>query len=312
MDNRWEEADVPNLQGKVVLITGSNSGIGFEAARVLAGEGAEVVLAVRNTQKGQTAAAAIRRDYPTATLDVMTLDLADLASVREFAESFRKRSDRLSLLINNAGVMAPPYRQTAGGFEMQFGTNHLGHFALTGRLLPLLLSTPSARVVNVSSAAHRMGKIDFDNLDGSKGYSRWRFYGQSKLANLLFTYELQRRFEAAKADVISVACHPGFAATNLTAAGVGMNLSWLGKGLGSLSNLAAQSAAMGALPTLYAATEPSVHGGEYIGPTGRGGMKGYPGKVESNEQSHDRSVAQRLWQVSETLTGVPFDFNLPS
>lgn len=309
MENRWDERSVPDLQGKTVLITGSNSGIGFEAARVLAGKGADVVLAVRNAAKGQTAANALRREHPTATVDVMTLDLSDLASVHDFAQAFRQRSAKLSLLINNAGVMAPPYRKTANGFEIQFGTNHLGHFALTGQLLPLLLATPSARVVNVSSAAHTVGKIDFDNLDGSKGYSRWRFYGQSKLANLLFTYELQRRFEAAKADVISVACHPGFAATNLTAAGVGMNLSWLGKGLGSLSNLAAQSAAMGALPTLYAATESGVHGGDFIGPTGRGGMKGYPGKVQSNERSHDSVVAKQLWQVSETLTGVQFDFN---
>jgi NAD(P)-dependent dehydrogenase (short-subunit alcohol dehydrogenase family) len=235
----------------------------------------------------------------------MALDLADLRSVRSFADTLRARYDTLALLINNAGVMALPYRRTVDGFEMQFGTNHLGHFALTGLLLPAILATPRARVVTVSSGAHTNGSIDFDNLDGSKGYTPWRAYAQSKLANLLFAYELQRRFAAAGATALSVGCHPGWAATNLQAAGPRMAGARLRVRLMTIANrVLAQSAAMGALPILYAATAEGVNGCDYIGPTSWGGMRGYPGKVRSSARSYDVALARRLWQVSEELTGV--------
>jgi NAD(P)-dependent dehydrogenase (short-subunit alcohol dehydrogenase family) len=238
----------------------------------------------------------------------MALDLSDLGSVRQFAEAFLRRFDSLPLLINNAGVMALPYRRSADGFEMQFGTNHLGHFALTGQLLPAILAAPGARVVNVSSGLHANGAIDFDNLDGASSYSPWRAYSQSKLANLLFTYELQRRFTAAGIDAISAGCHPGFAATNLQAAGPQMRGSRLSVRLSQIGNLLfAQSAAMGALPTLYAATAANVNGCDYIGPTGLMGLRGAPGKVKSSARSYDAALAARLWQVSEALTGVRFD-----
>ena len=302
---RWTVADMPDQHGKLVVITGANSGIGFEATRALAARGAQVVLAVRSPQRGQAAAEAIQREHPRARTEVLALDLADLASVRHFAGTFQTRYTALPLLINNAGVMATPYRRTAQGFELQLGTNHLGHFALTGWLLPLLLAAPGARVVTVSSGAHSRGRIDFDNLDGAHGYRRWAAYSQSKLANLLFAYELQRRFDAAGTQAISVACHPGWAATNLQPAGFRMQGSRLGVWLAQLANRLAQSAAMGALPILYAATAPEVRGGDYIGPTGFG-ARGFPGLVPSSARSHDPALARRLWQVSEELTGVRY------
>lgn len=310
MEKRFDVQSVPDLSGKIIVVTGANSGIGYEAVKVLARKGAEVILAVRNEDKGKAAASAIYREDSRAKLRVMRLDLSDLTSVRKFAASFQEDYGELSILINNAGVMAAPLSYTKDGFELQFGTNHLGHFALTGLLLPMLQRTTASRVVTVSSAAHNIGKIDFDNLDGKKGYRRWAFYGQSKLANLLFAYELNRRLKAEKLSVLSVACHPGFAATNLTAAGVGLNHAWIGK-LATVGNLFAQSAQMGALPTLYAAVAPNIHGGEYVGPTGRGGtrsaMRGYPGIISSNDRSRDEKTARELWQVSERLTGVTFE-----
>lgn len=305
-EQMWTAKDLPDLSGRRAIITGANSGIGYEAARELALHGSALTLAVRNEDKGLAAAAVIRREYPKSDIEVMALDLASLASIRQFAAVFQKRHERLSLLINNAGVMAVPYSKTVDGFERQFGTNHLGHFALTGLLLPTLLAAPGGRVVTVASAAHAGGKIDFDNLDGSKQYHRWAFYSQSKLANVLFAYELQRRLAAHRLSAISVACHPGFAATNLTAAGMGSRRKWIGQLVGGIANLMAQSAAMGALPTLYAATAADLTGGEYIGPTGRGGMRGYPGEVKSSQRSHDTEAANRLWLVSETLTDVHY------
>ncbi|QSO50689.1 SDR family oxidoreductase [Alicyclobacillus curvatus] len=309
MASTWDTTSIPNQSGKRVVITGSNSGIGFEAAKVLAAKGAEVILAVRNVAKGNQAADRIQTEFKEAKVEVMELDLADLDSVHHFADAYRSRWTTLELLINNAGVMVPPFRQTKDGFELQFGTNHLGHFALTGRLMDTLLATREARVVVVSSAAHTRGVINFDDLNWTRGYKRWAAYGQSKLANLLFAYELERRLEAIHADVKCVACHPGFAATNLTAAGFGLGKSWIGKSVGELANVFAQSAAMGALPTLYAATDMGLKGGEYIGPTSRSGrnsMRGYPGIVTSNHRSMDQAVAKRLWDVSEELTGVHF------
>jgi NAD(P)-dependent dehydrogenase (short-subunit alcohol dehydrogenase family) len=306
--NAWTIADIPDQRDKVAVITGANSGIGYEAASVLAGKGARVILAVRSVAKGQAAVAAIKRAHPGAAAEVMALDLSDLGSVRRFAAAFRQRFEALPLLINNAGVMALPYRRTVDGFEMQFGTNHLGHFALTGLLLPAIMAAPHARVVLVSSGMHASGKIDFDNLDGQRGYQAWGAYGQSKLANLLFAYELQRRFTAAGVDALAAGCHPGYAATNLQAAGPRMSGSRFGERLSQVANrLLAQSAAMGALPTLYAATAPDIRGGEYIGPLGLLGMRGAPGKVQSSARSHDRALAVRLWQVSEELTGVRYD-----
>lgn len=307
MADRWTKAKVPDMNGAVVIITGANSGIGLEAAKTLAMHNARVILAVRNESKGQRAKDAILQASPPAHVEIMQLDLADLSSIRNFAEAFLARQEPLQLLINNAGVMGPSYGKTKDGFEMQFGTNHLGHFALTGLLLHGLRQATGARVVTVSSAAHTAGHIHFDNLDGRAGYRRWGFYGQSKLANLLFAYEFQRRLTMANVDIKSVACHPGFAATNLTANGFGARVPIAGKALGFTANLFAQSAQMGTLPTLYAATEPSIHGGEYIGPLG--GMRGYPGIVRSNARSHDEAVAQQLWNVSEQLTGVHYSIS---
>jgi NAD(P)-dependent dehydrogenase (short-subunit alcohol dehydrogenase family) len=305
---QWTGNDIPNQHGNVAVVTGGNSGIGYEAALALAAKGARVILAVRNAEKGQAAVTAIQRAHPGAQAEVMPLDLSNLGSVRHFAETFLQRFEALPLLINNAGVMALPYARTADGFEMQFGTNHLGHFALTGLLMPAILAAPGARVVVVSSGAHVAGKIDFDNLDGAKSYGSWRAYCQSKLANLLFAYELQRRFKAAHAEALVAACHPGYAATNLQAAGPRMAGSRFNERVSELANrLFAQSAAMGALPTLYAATAADVHGSDYIGPVGLLGMRGSPAKIKSSARSYDTAVAARLWQVSEQLTGVRYD-----
>ncbi|MFZ2359653.1 MAG: oxidoreductase [Anaerolineae bacterium] len=305
---QWLEKNIPNLSGKTALITGTNSGIGYEAARLLAMRGAHVALAVRNTAKGGKAAREIRSAVPQADLAVMDLDLASLASIRSFAALFMAGHGRLDLLINNAGVMALPRRETADGFEMQFGTNHLGHFALTGLLLPMLQKTAGARVVTVSSGLHRTGQINFDDLQGERSYSKWGAYGQSKLANLLFTYELQRRLTAAGSSVKSVAAHPGYAATNLQYGGSDRSDSSLQTRLMHVLNkVIAQSAEMGALPTVYAAAAPAVQGGDYIGPKGPAEQRGWPTKVQSNDRSHDLETAARLWTVSEELTGVVYD-----
>ncbi|MEI7847863.1 MAG: oxidoreductase [Chloroflexota bacterium] len=304
----WTQNDIPDQQGRLVVVTGGNSGIGYEAALALAGKNAQVILAVRSTEKGEAAAEHIRQKHPRAQVSVMALDLSDLKSVRAFAQNFLKLYERLDVLINNAGVMALPQRKTADGFEMQFGTNHLGHFALTGLLISVLKKTPNARVVTVSSGAHTFGEIHFDDLQWEKKYQAWGAYGQSKLANLLFAYELQRRLEASGSKVLSVGCHPGYASTNLQAAGPQMEGSafkgWMMK---MANNLFAQGQDMGALPTLYAATAVEVNGCDYIGPAG-GGMKGYPGKVMSNSKSYDEGLARRLWTVSEELTGVVYHF----
>jgi NAD(P)-dependent dehydrogenase (short-subunit alcohol dehydrogenase family) len=310
----WIEQNIPDLAGKVAVITGANSGLGFEAAQILAAKGAHVVLAVRDAAKGKQAAGEIKRVVPAAGLEVLSLDLASLTSVRRFAEAFPAAHSRLDMLINNAGVMAIPRRVTTDGFEMQFGTNHLGHFALTGLLLPLILRTPSSRIVTVSSGAHMFGKINFDDLQSERSYSKFGVYGQSKLANLLFAYELQRKLQAAgggaSGGAISVAAHPGYASTNLQAVGPQMDGSKLGARTMSAANrVLAQSAAMGALPEVYAATSPDVRGGDYIGPDGFMGQKGFPQKVGSNSRSYDQEVAARLWAVSEELTGVGYAFN---
>jgi NAD(P)-dependent dehydrogenase (short-subunit alcohol dehydrogenase family) len=309
VSKQWTVENIPDQRGKVVVVTGANSGIGLEAARALAGKNAQVILAVRSLEKGEKAAAQIRRMHPQAQVQVMALDLADLQNISAFAQAFRSRYTCLDILINNAGVMALPDVRTKDGFEMQFGTNHLGHFALTGQLLALLKATPGARVVTVSSYMHKLGQIHFEDLMWKQRYDRWGAYGQSKLANLLFAYELQRRLQTAGVNGLSVACHPGYSATNLQSVAPRMDGSAVMGWLSSVGNaLFAQSAEMGALPTLYAATAPEVNGGDYIGPIGWGGMHGYPGKVQSNAASHDEAVAGRLWTVSEELTGVVYPF----
>jgi NAD(P)-dependent dehydrogenase (short-subunit alcohol dehydrogenase family) len=304
----WTAGEIPDLSGKTFLVTGANSGLGYETSLELASKDASVVLACRDLDKAHAALESIRTAHPGAALEAMELDLASLASVRDFAKTFLDGHGDLHVLCNNAGVMALPYRKTADGFEMHFGTNHLGHFALTGLLLDRLLATAGARVVNVSSNAHHFGWMRFDDLQWERGYRKWRAYGQSKLANLLFTYELQRRLGARKADLIAVACHPGYATTNLQVAGPRMEGSSVKETLSGLATrLFAQSAAMGALPILHALTAADIRGGEYIGPDGRFEQKGHPKKTTSNARSHDREAAARLWEISEALTGVRID-----
>ena len=287
----WTHTDVPDLSGRTFVVTGANSGIGLIAARELARAGARVTLAVRDTAKGDEAAKAI-----DGNTDVRELDLADLASVRAFAEGW---DGNLDVLINNAGVMAVPESRTKDGFEMQFGTNHLGHFALTNLLLPRITD----RVVTVSSTAHRMGKIDIDDLNWeSRSYSRWPAYGQSKLANLLFTLELDRRLTEAGSAVRAVAAHPGYASTNLQSR-TGSSIQNAGMWIGN--KLFAQSDAMGALPTIYAATE-DIPGNSYVGPDGFQQQRGHPTLVDRNDAAQDQEMARRLWERSEELTGVSF------
>ncbi len=303
----WTAQDMPDLSGKTIVVTGGNSGIGYEAALEFARKHADVILACRDLGKARTAAAQITKSSPGAKVSVMELDLSNLASVRGFSDAFHLEHPALHVLCNNAGVMAIPYRQTADGFEMQFGTNHLGHFALTGLLLDRLLATEGARVVNVASGAHRMGSIRFDDLQWKNGYRKWRAYGQSKLANLLFTLELQRKLDAAGKKLLCVACHPGYAATNLQAVGPKMSGSSVMEYLSEAGNrLLAQSAAMGALPTEYAAAAPDVHGGDYIGPDGMGEMWGHPVRVGRSAAAQDTVAASRLWEISEQLTNVHY------
>ena len=287
----FSTADVPDIPGRRVIVTGANSGIGRAAAQALAAAGAQVTLAVRNLDKGQAAAA----DMAGKT-EVRRLDLASLDSVREFAVAW---DGEIDLLINNAGIMIPPLGRTADGFESQFGTNHLGHFALTNLLLPRV----TGRVVTVSSSAHHMGRIDFDDINWERRrYRRWLAYGQSKLANLLFSSELQRRLDAAGSDVLSVAAHPGYAATNLQShSGSGF---W-NVAMGRFGNpLLGQSATAGALPTLYAAFA-DIPGDSFVGPSGMA-MRGAPGVVPRSRRAQDEAAAERLWQLSEQLTATSF------
>jgi NAD(P)-dependent dehydrogenase (short-subunit alcohol dehydrogenase family) len=300
----WTADEIPDLSGRRAVVTGANSGLGLRIARGLASNGAAVTLAVRDTGRGETAAAQIRGDAPDADLDVRRLDLADLSSVREFAAGW---SGGLDLLVNNAGVMALPRRTTADGFEMHIGTNHLGHFALTGLLLPHLLEGGASRVVTMSSGAHMYGRIRFGNLQGERHYQRWLAYGQSKLANLLFAFELARRAASADVDLTSVGAHPGYAATNLQLQAGQMENNPLKKATWSVANrLFAQSDAQGALPALYAATMPDVVGGEYFGPDGAGGSRGHPTRAHATSTARDPDLGARLWAVSEDLTGVAY------
>lgn len=308
---KWTEEQVPDVTGKTALVTGANSGLGFETARVLAARGAHVLLACRNRDKADAAMEAIREHAPGASLELVQLDLSSLDSIRRAAEQVRARYDHLDLLINNAGVMWLPPSRTEDGFEMHFGTNHLGHFALTGWLLPLIRDRVGARVVTLSSIGHRIGRIHFDDLNLEHRYGKQKAYSQSKLANLVFAHELQRRLQAANAQAISVAAHPGIAGTNLaTPALEKTGPRWLARLTARLAPVLARAPVQGALPTLYAATAEEVNGGDYIGPDGPWEITGYPAKGRSSKHALDRQLAQELWTVSEELTGVTFD--LPS
>ena len=308
----WTAENIGDLTGTTALVTGANSGLGFVTASQLAAHGAAVTLAVRDAARGAAAVARMREQLPHAELTVRVLDLASLASITAFADEFADTTGSLDLLVNNAGVMNLPQRQTADGFEMQFGTNHLGHFALTGRLLPLLTASPEARVVTLSSTVHRIGRMNFDDLSGAKRYRAWPAYGQSKLANLLFTSELQRRAAAAQLSLRAMAAHPGFAMTNLQTAGPAMRgaktTTRRSRMMAALTRRLAQPAEWGAMPSLYAATLPGLAGDSFIGPEGFGQQHGHPVRVTRSKRAQNTDDARRLWTESERLTGVTYVF----
>ncbi len=292
----WTPEQMPALAGRRILITGANSGLGLESARLLAGRGAEVIMACRNPDKGQQAAEQIRAEYPEANLAVLQLDLSDLQSVQACADNVRNGYDKLDVLINNAGIMAPPFQRTKDGFEMQMGTNHLGHFALTGRLLDLLEKADSPRIVTVSSFAQFMGRINLANLNAEKGYYRWTFYGHSKLANLVFARELDRRLRERGSKIQSLAVHPGYSSTNLQQGTI----------FSRTNSFLAQPQHMGAYPSVYAATSDQVEPGGFYGPNGLFGAAGYPGPAYARKIADSRIVADKLWKKSEELTGVEY------
>ncbi|MBY6414516.1 SDR family NAD(P)-dependent oxidoreductase [Rhodococcus sp. BP-252] len=297
----WTASDIPSQQGRTAVVTGANSGLGFETAQALASNGAHVVMAVRNLDKGREALGRITSAYPAASLSLQQLDLSSLASVRTAAAKLRSDHDRIDLLVNNAGIMMTPYGTTADGFELQFGTNHLGHFALTGLLMDRILAAPGSRIVTVSSVGHRFVRgIRFDDLQWERDYTRTGAYGQAKLANLMFTYALQRRLRGT--DTSAVAAHPGGSNTDLA-----RNLPFPLRILTNLTApLLAQPADRAALPSLRAATDPGVLGGQFYGPDGFLGQRGYPTVVTSTQASYDLEAQQRLWDVSEKLTDVEF------
>lgn len=297
----WDLKRSPEQTGRIAVVTGANIGLGYETALALAGKGCAVVLACRNTAKAQAAQAAILATHPRARVTCMALDLASLKSVRAFAAAYTKRHATLDLLINNAGIMMPPHALSEDGFESQLAANFLGHFALTGLLLPVINQTPNARIVSLSSLAHRWSGIRFDDLHGIRRYDKRLAYGQSKLACLMFAYELQRRLDRAGHPTLSVAAHPGVSATNLF-----QHLPAVVRVFTPLTELVFQSARGGALPTLYAALGDDIHGGDYCGPQSMGEMRGAPGKVGSSRRSRDEAVAARLWSVAEELTGVRY------
>jgi NAD(P)-dependent dehydrogenase (short-subunit alcohol dehydrogenase family) len=304
--SKWTPRQMPPQQGRLAIVTGANSGIGYQTARYLARAGATVILACRSAAKGEAARAKIAAENAAAKVEVRALDVADLDSVRRFATEFLGEGKALDLLINNAGVMAIPERRTTPqGFEMQFGTNHLGHFALTGLLLPALLRQPKSRVLTVASIAHKGGKLNFDDLNGERGYDPRGAYQQSKLANLVFGLEFDRRLRAHSADTASVIAHPGVAVTNIVSNGMGAGLK--ARIANMVVSLFAQSDDRGSWPLIYAATSSEVHGGGYYGPDGIAEIKGMPVEVKPKPQALDPAAGKRLWEVSETLTGVRYD-----
>ena len=306
---KWTVAQMPSQAGKTVLVTGANSGIGYQAALELARHGAHVLLGCRSEKKGQAALERLKGEVSGASVELAVLDMASLASIRSFASGYTSRGGTLDILVNNAGVMALPTRElTPDGFERQLGTNHLGHFALTGLLFSSLLKSVAPRVVTVASLAHRSGTIQFDNLQSERSYKPWDAYNNSKLANILFAKELDRRMRAAGQPLLSVAVHPGVSKTSIidNGPGAGGGSDLKSRIATLLAPILMQNDAMGALPTEYAATSPDVRGGEYIGPDGMGGMKGYPKVVQPKPQALDEKTGKRLWEVSEQLTGVAF------
>jgi NAD(P)-dependent dehydrogenase (short-subunit alcohol dehydrogenase family) len=298
---------LPDLTDKTIIITGANGGLGFEAARALARRSATIVMACRDLEKGRDAEAKIRAETPSARLELLQLDVGNLTSVQDFAALIRARESKLHVLLNNAGVMAIPHELTVDGFERQLGTNHFGHFALTGLLLDRLLATPGSRVVNVASQASALAKMRWDDLDGKKSFHPWAAYGQSKLANLLFTFELARRLSELRLDVRSIACHPGYAATNLQFVGPALSGSTLARRVMTVGNrFLAQSAQHGALPLLYASVDPDAQSGDYIGPSGFGGFRGLPGKCTAVRAAYDPAAMKKLWDISVARTGVDY------
>lgn len=293
----WNTDNIGDQSHKFYIVTGANSGIGFEAAKSLADNGAHVVLACRNIEKAKSAKNAILQHNPPSKIEILLLDLANLASLTAFADEYRQKFGKLDVLINNAGVMTPPFGKTMDGFELQFGSNHLGHFALTAQLIDLINASDQGRIVNLSSLAHKQGILDFNNLNAENGYSAYKAYAQSKLANLLFTYELKRRLEKNGEATKILAAHPGWTATNLQKTAPIFKF---------LNPLLSQSQTDGALPTLRAATDPNAESGSYWGPSRLWELRGYPKQVSSSEGSHDEEVALRLWNESELLTGVKF------
>ena len=300
---KWTTDNIPDLSGKVIIVTGGNSGLGYESVKAFAKKGAEVILASRSIENGETAKTNIGKVIGNIT--ILQLDLMDFASIKEFAESFKKKYNRLDVLLNNAGIMTTPYFLTKDGLEAQNGTNHFGHFALTGLLFDTIKKTPGSRIVNVSSMAHKQGKMDFDNLlfENGKGYSPIKSYGRSKLMNLLFTYELQRKFETEGINSISVSAHPGVSNTNLARY---LEDKLIFKMLMPLMSPFIQEQDMGALPQIRASVDENVKGGEYYGPGGFREMKGFPVLVQSNKASQNLEDARKLWEVSEKLTGIEF------
>jgi len=304
--SKWTPQQMPPQQGRFAIVTGANSGIGYQAARYLSRAGAAVILACRSREKGEAASAKIVAKQSSAKVEVRILDVADLDSVRRFATEFLSEDKPLDLLINNAGVMALPERRTTPqGFEMQFGTNHLGHFALTGLLLPALLRQPTSRVVTVASIAHKSGKLNFDDLNAERRYDPRGAYAQSKLANVVFGLEFDRRLRAHSANTASVIAHPGVAVTNIVSNGMGTGLK--GRVVNALLPLVAQSDDRGSWPLLYAATSPDAHGGGYYGPDGIAEFKGTPVEVKPKPHALDPAAGKRLWEMSEALTGVRYD-----
>ena len=305
MSKKWSEKDIPDLTGKIIIITGANNGIGFENSKQFARKNATVIMACRNLEKGQKALNTVKKKVPSAKVELMKLDLANLYSIKEFVSEFKQKYDKLDILLNNAGIMMIPYSKTVDGFENQIGTNHLGHFALTAQLFELLKNTPKSRVVNVSSNAHRWGEMDWDNFLFEKDYGRVKAYGRSKLANLLFTYELDRRIQEKGIDVLAVASHPGTANTGLANHLFGP-VKYVLKPI--VFSIIAQSSYKGSLPSARAAVDPDVKGGDYYGPKGFLGTdkRGSPTKVESLENSHNIEDAKKLWDKSEKLTGITF------
>ncbi|ADQ79810.1 short-chain dehydrogenase/reductase SDR [Paludibacter propionicigenes WB4] len=303
---KWIVSNMPDLSGKTIIVTGGNSGLGFEAVKAFVSKNADVIIACRSLDRGEKAKKEIIRFFPNAQITVMELDLSSIQSIYSFAAKFKKNFVRLDVLLNNAGIMMVPYGMTLDGFEQQLGTNHLGHFALTGLLLEFLRKTPGSRVVNVSSLAHKQGKIDFANLlyVGGKGYTPLKAYGQSKLANLLFTYELQRYFEKNNIDCKALVAHPGVSDTNLF---VHIAPKWVMKLIRPVFKRLTQPASMGVLPELRASVDPEAKGSDFFGPDGKYETKGYPVLVRSNAASLDRESAAKLWEASEKLTGVIYN-----